>query len=144
MTDKRPLLAKIHIAKKELALADEDYRAILMRLFGKDSAGELRYDQLNELVAHFKTLGWKPKIKKDKNHRPASSKPAVRKVYALWNLLYKAEKVEASKPDGFIANFTRRQGKEVATAEWCDNHQLYSIIEALKAWCLREGIEVEH
>ncbi len=143
MSNKRPLLAKIHIAKKELVLADEDYRAILMRLFGKDSAAKLKHSQLNDLIEHFKVLGWKPKVKKDKNHRPASLKPAVRKVYALWNLLYKSGKVEPPKPDSFIANFTRRQGKEVATAEWCNNHQLYSIIEALKAWCKRENIELE-
>lgn len=138
-----PLLAKIHIAKKELVLADEDYRAIIMRLFGKDSAGKLNYGEQEQLITHFKTLGWKPKIRKNKKHRPASPKPAVRKVYALWGLLYQGGKVSAPKPDGFVAHFTRRQGKEVSVAEWCSNQQLYSIIEALKAWCKRENIELE-
>ncbi len=139
---KRPLLAKIHIAKKQLNLDDESYRAILVRLFNKDSAAKLSHRQLSELIAHFKTLGWKPKAA-NKSHRPASSKPAVRKVYALWGLLYKAGKVEATKPDGFIANFTRRQGKEASLAEWCNNQQLYSLIEALKSWCEREEIKIE-
>lgn len=146
MANKNPLLAKVHIAKKELCLSDDEYRAILVRLFDKDSAGKLRYGQLNDLINHFKTLGWKPKTKGTKTHRPTAQKPMVRMVYVLWGELFKAGKVKEARPDKFVQSFTRRSKKyspEVSAAEWLDNQQLYAIIEALKSWCIREGIELE-
>ncbi len=36
--DKRPLIAKIHVAKAQLNLDDEQYRDIVRRITGKDSA----------------------------------------------------------------------------------------------------------
>jgi hypothetical protein len=51
-------LAKIHIAKKALALADDDYRAILKRLAGVESAKNLTLDDLLPLQREFRRLGW--------------------------------------------------------------------------------------
>ncbi len=58
--ERRALLAKVHIAKKELNLPEHDYRAILER-FNKESSAELTIAQLEELVKFFKHLGWKKK-----------------------------------------------------------------------------------
>lgn len=57
-TQRRALLAKVHIAKKNLCLPDDEYRSILER-FGKESAGKLTVAQLEELVKYFIFLGWK-------------------------------------------------------------------------------------
>jgi len=62
-TQKNPrrnaLLAKVHIAKKELNIEDEDYRAILEREFGKRSARDCTQLELEFLVHYFKEHGWK-------------------------------------------------------------------------------------
>jgi phage gp16-like protein len=39
--NRRALLAKVHIAKKALAMADDSYRALLKRVAGGESAGDL-------------------------------------------------------------------------------------------------------
>ena len=52
------LLAKVHIAKKELGILDADYRAILEREFGKRSARDCTQLELEYLIDYFKSKGW--------------------------------------------------------------------------------------
>ena len=59
--ERQRLLAKVHIAKKDLRMPDEDYRAILKREFGKGSAAQLNDLQLRYLVEYFKSKGWQPR-----------------------------------------------------------------------------------
>jgi hypothetical protein len=51
-------LAKIHIAKRDLKLSDPLYRGFLNVLFGETSAKDLTHEQIDELLEHFKSLGW--------------------------------------------------------------------------------------
>jgi phage gp16-like protein len=38
--ERRVLIAKIHVAKKEMALLDDDYRAMLIRVTGRASSAD--------------------------------------------------------------------------------------------------------
>ena len=58
---RRALLAKIHIAKKELGLADDLYRELLIEHFGVDTAAALPIEELGKLVEFFKEHGWNEK-----------------------------------------------------------------------------------
>lgn len=58
MEQRRGLLAKIHIAKKALALTDDQYGAILSGL-AVESAKDLTLAQLEDLVKYMKYLGWR-------------------------------------------------------------------------------------
>lgn len=51
-------LAKIYIAKRDLKLTDELYRGFMNVLFGETSAKDLTHGQVEELLQHFKSLGW--------------------------------------------------------------------------------------
>jgi len=55
---RRALLAKVHIAKKELGLDDGVYRMILQEEFGADSSSKLTVRELEQLVARFERRGW--------------------------------------------------------------------------------------
>lgn len=57
---RRALLAKVHIARKQLGLKEGEYRSILGARFGVESSGELDVRALQALVAYFESLGWKP------------------------------------------------------------------------------------
>jgi len=60
ITSKRnALLAKIHIAKKELCLDDGLYREILWDEFGVETAADLSDAELGRLVERFEKKGWK-------------------------------------------------------------------------------------
>lgn len=58
---RRGLLAKVHIAKKQLGLDDGLYRYILREEFGVTSAGALSSAELESLVKRFQGAGWRPK-----------------------------------------------------------------------------------
>ncbi len=57
---RRALLAKVHIARKQLGLTPDAYRAILECRFDVASSAELDVPGLHKLVAYFKSLGWQP------------------------------------------------------------------------------------
>ena len=90
-------LAKIHIAKKELKLTDELYRNLLFVLFKKRSARDLISKETDELILHFKSLGWAttwpglknaPRLEKkydDLGVRKSMASPVqLRLIEALW------------------------------------------------------------
>ena len=93
----RKSLAKIHIAKKELNLTDEEYRKILYDCFGVVSSKYLTDQQADMLIAVFVDMGWKPKKKENKpkfkkydelGDRKGFATPAqLRKIEATWKIV---------------------------------------------------------
>lgn len=122
------MLAKIHIARKELGLPEADYRALLARVTGAESAKGLNDAQLNKVLAEMKRLGWKPKA----STRPASYRADVRKIYALWGALADAGKVESRDPAS-LRKWANRQFS-VSAPEFLKPEQARAAIEQLKAW----------
>lgn len=131
----RALIAKIHIAKKDLALDDETYRAILERVTKKRSCAGLRGHQLVAILDEFKALGWKPKkatFKKAKNGQ-------VAKIYALWGVLAEGGVVRSRTPAAVAAYVKRLTG--VDNPEWLPPQEARAVIESLKKWINRVGLE---
>lgn len=79
---RRALLAKIHIAKKELRISAPDYRALLMGEFGVPSATELSTREMERLLAHFVGRGWRPKVRSDRGASLAVRRRG-RQIFAL-------------------------------------------------------------
>ena len=69
-------LAKIHIAKRDLKLTDPLYRGFLNVLFGQGSERDLTQEQVEELLEHFKSLGWKSEYTKSERGRKQSESKA--------------------------------------------------------------------
>lgn len=94
---RRSLLAKVHIAKKQLGMDDETYRQMLQDRFDVESARKLPFRQLLQLVRHMETLGaqfTKPgtralKPKKDFYEIPAGTAYADQKrwIATMWHAL---------------------------------------------------------
>lgn len=134
-TSPRPaLLAKVHIARKELALQDDAYRAILTQLTGKASAKDLDDAALEKVLTHFRKCGWQAKTAaKQHGQRPQTVKS--RQAYL--------DKIEALLADaGRHWNYaqalpTRMFGVE--KLEWCDDDQVRSVMVALEIEARRHG-----
>ena len=137
-------LAKIHIAKKELALTDEAYRDILRLHFGVESARELNDRQAVVLLNRFKAKGWKPTerpaAKRAPRPRRSSSYidipeggPAAqqqRMVAGLWN--------ELGYPMCTLHSRVKRQFR-VERLEWLTDHDsLHVLITDLEARLRRQ------
>ncbi len=149
--NRRAMLAKAHIAKKELGLDDDTYRSVLMRVTGKPSSAKMTFAELDEVLAEFKAQGWKPALSFDRlrmrtrsgstrenNYRRTAANAGARKVYVLWRILRENNRVGANRPDGFVRRMT---GKD--RAELLGSDETGMVIEALKAMIVREGL-AEH
>ena len=128
--------AKIHVARKQLALSDENYRAILVRITGQDTSSGLNDRQVDDVLAEFRRLGWRPK----KAFKP-SDKPFVRLIYALWKEAARVGAVSSSsKPAlrAFVERQTRRGSERgIDDPEFLRAADARRVSEALKAMIKR-------
>ncbi len=129
--DRKPMLAKVHLARKDLGLDDETYRAVLVRVTGKTSSAACQRRQLVDLLAEFKRLGWA-----GADGRKKSDKAHVRKVFALWEQMAADGIPRIPGRAGLLAFVQRMAG--VDDPEWMSPEQATRVIEALKAWRARE------
>lgn len=127
--NRRALLAQIHMAKKQLALEEDSYRAILVRITGQDSAKAIPDTGLVAVVAEFTRLGWK-----NRPFRPGSKKPHVRKVWAVWGSMKGI--LRDPSADGLRGYVKRMAG--VDDPEWLTGEQANKVVGGLKAWKRRE------
>ncbi len=127
-------LAKIHIAKKDLKLSDDDYRDVIRSVVpGRDSSADLTEHQLHELLNRFHELGWRPQLRR-RETRPLP--PMVWKARGLWLELHEMGVV---KNPGWtsLARFCKRV-TGVQDLRQLDGHQAMVVVEALKSWLHRE------
>jgi len=129
----RAILAKVHIAKKDLGLAEENYRAILVRITGCDSSKDCNERQLEALLGEFKRLGWQPKA--GKAGGSGYGQPHVRKIYALWKEAGIVGAVDNASRDALRAFVARQTGK--SAPEFCSPGDANRVTEALKAMIRR-------
>jgi len=126
------LLAKVQIARRQLALAEDDYRALLERVTGRTSSKGLPDGALEAVLAEFRRLGWQPKVGKGGN---GYGKPHVRKIYALWKEAVIGGAVDNASKEALRAFVRRQTGK--AAPEFCAPADATKVTEALKAMIRR-------
>ena len=120
-------LARIHLAKKELGLDDDSYRALLQGTTGKASSKDLTTQERWRLMQALEKLGAKSAAKS----RSYPGKPAI--VTADKSALIgkiEAQLADASKPWSYAHGIAKRMFK-VDQVQLCDPKQLHSIVAAL-------------
>jgi len=133
--DTRPMLAKIHLAKKQLALTDDSYRDILRRITGVDSSAKMRADQLDAVLREFARLGWKPKPSAKR-----SATPQVRMIHAVWKDIVA---LQGHGDAAGLRSFVRRQTctedhpDGVDSPEFLTGEMAERVLEGLKGWRAR-------
>jgi phage gp16-like protein len=135
---RRAMLAKVHLAKKQLAMVDDDYRALLSRVAGRASAGDCSIEELEAVLAEFTRLGFRPIASKPgvRTARPADH-PVARKARALWISLHHLGAVRDPSERALEAFATRQLG--CVRMQWADQSLGYRLIEALKTMGARHG-----
>ena len=139
---RKSMLAKIHIAKKDLMrglpnFTDATYRFILEHNFGVLSAADLSNAQLHGLLIHFASLGWQAKHGRHRKNAPkALTRDATRmgreelmgKIEAMLAEKGRAEGTDApwgyavtilknqtaGDPDGQIKSFDKASPRQLA------------------------------
>lgn len=129
-------IAKIHIAKAQLGLDDEDYRALLARVTGKRSSRDLNAREVDMVLGEFKRLGWRPKT--NSGFRK-SDKAYVRLVYALWKEAGRVGAVRDSSKSALMSFVGRQIGggedraKVARSPDFLTAAEANKVSEALKA-----------
>ncbi|MGH6879474.1 gp16 family protein [Hypericibacter sp.] len=136
---RRKMLSKIHIAKKDLALDDGTYRALLKRVTFKESSKACDAAELDLVIREFKRLGWKGDKPGGKRagRRPMAQTDQASKIRALWLSLYHLGEVEDPSEDAMARFVTRMTGVEAL--QWLGPDQANIAIKALRGWCDRVG-----
>lgn len=133
---RRTMIAKLHLARRDLRLEEEDYRLVLERVTGQRSAADLSVAQLDAALAEMKRLGWEAQ----KRSGPASgraSNPAAKKARAMLISLGLMGVIRNTSEAALNA-FARRQ-TGIERLSWVNQSHVYKLIEALKAIASRNG-----
>ncbi len=134
---RRTLLAKIHLAKKALAMADDSYRDVLERVAGRRSAAEIGDAGLDGVLREMRRLGWRPTpprrrySPRTRDKRPGERTPAD-KIRALWIAMARDGLIRDGSERALGRWLNRQCGRY--SADWLDDRQASRAIEALKAW----------
>lgn len=138
---RRSMLAKVHVAKKEMALDDDTYRAVIFRVTGHASSADCTDEQLTALLGEFRRLGWqaKPTLRRGSGQSAskAADHPTAKKARAMWISLGHLGAIK-NPSEKALETFAARQ-TECAQMQWADQGKMFKLIEALKAMALRHG-----
>lgn len=121
------MLAKIKIAQKQLAMDDDVYRAVLLRVTGKKSCADMSLEELDLVLTEMRRLGFMPKPKKSSlgytPKRRQSADAMLKKVEAL--LL----------DNGWSWNYAHGMAKRmfsVDRVQWLPHDKLHKLVAALQ------------
>lgn len=145
------LVTKIHIARTQLGMDDDSYRANLAHYaHGKTSCTEMTIPELNAVLAAFKKLGFKPKqatSKKQPNTKYSPSTATGPKdersvIRAIWIFMHRAGFVRdgsESALNSYVARQTAQfnGGTGIASVQWLEGKDALIVLESLKKWCRR-------
>lgn len=146
-------LAAIHMAQKALGISADDAVSIKLHVTGKASAADMSALQRQMYLAHLSGLqadralarGEKPAYtpKRPPQHRAMDDDQDERwsKARALWGALATAGVVRTNT-DAALMAYVKRQAK-VEAWRFLNSHQINTLIEGLKLWCLRADVPTE-
>lgn len=131
-------IAEIHIAKSQLGLDDDTYRAKLRNITGKSSTKEMDEHERQHVLRVLVSEGFKPKAKRRPDGRLKLSGKYAAKLQALWIAGWNLGIFE-NRDDAALEAFVKRQ-TGLDTVRFCrDPEDARKAIEALKAILARQG-----
>lgn len=132
------LRRKVQIARRRLAMTEDDYRALLLRVTGQASSTTCGPSHLDELLREFRRLGFRDLAPRaGAGRRPLPKEAQIRMIHGVWNEI---SPLVANGDESALRAFVRRQTKSVATPdgisapEFLDSVQANKVLEGLKAW----------
>ena len=123
--------AIINIGKAQLGLEEDDYRALLVRVTGVASLRAMTEKQRLQVIEEMKRLGFQ--VKAGGRKLPASTRPYVRLIHALWSSCHRLGVIEDGGR-GALRAFCHRFFPDAVSVDpdLLSYEQATPIIEALK------------
>jgi phage gp16-like protein len=132
-------IAAIHVAKKQLGLDEETYRAKLARITGKQSAKDMSEGERQKVLTIFRNEGFEPApAARRADGRQKLTGKFAKKLQALWIAAWNLGIVRERDDKALIA-FVKRQTGVDHTRFLVYADDANRAIEALKGWMRREA-----
>jgi len=132
------LIQLVHVAKRELNLDEDIYRSVLKDITEKSSCAKMSIKELESVIDHFKTVGFKVKTRKRYSPKTTSNTLGeVGKIRALWITMYKAGFIQDGSEqalDKFISRSLKAPQGISYHAAFLKKDQAHIVIERLKQW----------
>jgi len=129
-------VAAIHVAKRDLGLDDDTYRAKLMNIVGKMSTKDMTEAERQKVLTVMRNDGFRPA-----DTKPAGGKlsgPYAKKLQALWIAGYNLG-VVSDRRDAALLAFVKRQTGLDAVRFLHHADDARAAIDGLKGWLKREA-----
>lgn len=128
-------IAAMHVAKKQLGLDDETYRAVLQRVTGKTSARDMNDAERGRVLEEFRNRGFKPA---STGARKRLEGRYAKKLQALWIAGWNLGVVR-DRTDEALVHFVQRQTGVDHVRFLHHPEDANKAIEAIKGWLARTG-----
>ncbi len=138
------LIQLVHVGKRELNLDEDVYRSVLKDVTGKSSCAKMTIKELEQVLEHFKTVGFTVKKKQAKNGKRYSPKTTpntvgqVAKLRAVWISMHKQGIVRDGSEqalDSYITRMLQAKDSNLSYhAQFLSPQQAVKVLESLKKW----------
>lgn len=129
-------LAAIHVARKQLDLDEDVYRAKLVAITGKSSTKDMSEGERQRVLDAFRKAGFQPVPGRKVAGRRQLDGKFVKKLQALWIAAYNLGVVE-DRDDKAMLAFVKRQTGLDDTRFLHHDDDARAAIDGLKAWLKR-------
>lgn len=132
-------LARIHIAKQQLGMSDDDYRAMLWTQGRVHSSRDLDHVGRQRVLDYLASIGFKPAPSKAAK-RPSRPTPTPDKVKLVRRI--RAQLIDLGRLPDTYADGIAKQMFAVDLFEWCKPDQLHAITAALAVQQRKKGAQL--
>lgn len=140
-TTRQRQIAQIHIAKKDLGMDDDTYRAMLMGVAGVDSSSKLDYAGMTKVLKHLRASGFAAKAGGNEwgfvFKLTLGRQRHAKKIYRLAQRLGTADQ---PKSKAYIEGIAAQMAGTTKPLEFCDEDDLHKIVQALEVHCKRQEL----
>lgn len=130
-TSARKALAAIHVCKKQAAMTDDEYRAMLLAQTGLTSCKGMSMAQLKRVLDHFASLGFTSTARKQRERVGGASRQRLMSKLT-------AQLAAAGRSRAYLDGMVKRIAK-VDALEFCDEAALSKLVAALAYDAKRHG-----
>lgn len=127
---------KIQIARRQLGMDDDTYRAMLMRTVGATTSKGLTPRQIGRVLAELERLGFQPTSPRKAPAGRQTAEPAPERAALIGKI--NAQLAEAERTIAYADGMAQRMF-QVERVEWCDPDQLRRLVAALAYDAKRHG-----
>ncbi|EPG4110214.1 MULTISPECIES: gp16 family protein [Klebsiella] len=147
------MIKVIHIARRDLHLDDDTYRALLgTAVPGKTSCSDMTVNELQNVIQALEAKGFKSKPQRRSKRRMSAPSDVSLKIRAIWKTMFNEGFIRDGS-DIALDRFVRRQtrirngGAGVSSLEWLRGDAEANFLESLKQWhirAMRESMLAHH